>query len=111
MQNHDLANRDLAHLNAFPEHSRDRIMRTIMQRPVDDERICDGDHCYENTVTRLHARGFELIDLQPQEAAFTTVWYRGSKSWFGLRLSETAAMLVWEFNGSNERTTVREWRL
>lgn len=82
-----------------------------MERPPASEQICDGAHCYENTVTRLHAQGYQLIDLNPQETVLTAVWYRKTTSWFGLRGAEFAVMLVWESTGSGERTTSSAWQL
>ena len=107
----DMMDRDLDHLNSFPGREKEKIMHAIMQQPAADEHVCYGEHCYENMVTRLRAKGYQLIDLDLQEAAFAAVWYRKARSWLGLRVSEHAAMLVWETTDNGEQTTWREWRL
>ena len=102
---------DLVHLHRFPAQKRQKILRAIMERPSASEQICDGAHCYENTVTRLHAQGYQLIDLNPQETMLTAVWYRKTTSWFGLRSEESAIMLVWESGDGCEKTTLCAWQL
>ena len=73
--------------------------------------VCEGENCYENTAARLRAKGYQLIDLDPREATFTAVWYRKTRSWLGLRISEHAAMLVWESTDDGEQTTLHRWQL
>lgn len=103
--------RDLLHLSNFPGEMKDKIMRAIMGQPVTEEQMYHGGNCYENTVTKLHAKGYELIDLNAQETVFTEVWYCKTSAWFGLRTTESAVMLVWESIDSGEQTTLRMWQL
>jgi hypothetical protein len=102
---------DRAHLDRFPPDQKEKIMRAIMQHPATDETVCEGEYCYENTTARLRARGYQLIDLAPGEGVFTTVWYCKTRTWMGLRVSEHAAMLIWESSDDKEQTTLHTWHL
>lgn len=82
-------------------------MRAIMERPGEAGQICVGANCYENALIKLHAKSYQLIDLNLQETAFTWVWYREIKSCFGLRTAKSAVMLVWESTGNGEQTMSR----
>ena len=103
--------RDLLHLHNFPARKQQKILRAIMEKEFASEQICDVAHCYENTDTRLHAQGYQLIDINPQETVLTQVWYRKTMPWFGLLRAESAVMLVWEFSASGEKTTLCVWPL
>src|SRR3990172_3313400 len=107
-----ITDHDRGHMNAFPVEQRVRIIRKIMTNPPVTEWNLDGNESYVNAMLRLRARGMELIDLQPQEHAFTAIWYRRERSLWGRPKAEVAAMVVWEADeNSGGTTTVRVWHL
>lgn len=107
----DTMDGDLNHLNSFPKREKEKVMRVITERPATGEHVYGGENCYENAVVKLRANGYRLIDLAPQDGAFTAVWYRKSSSWLVLRSCEYAVILAWETTDSGEQTTMRQWNL
>ena len=104
--------RDRDHMNAFPVEKKMRIMQKIMARLPVSEWSFKGNNNYVKAMLKLRAGGLRLIDLQPQETAFTTVWYSKNRSLLGRVKTEVAAMVVWEFNGDAEGvTTLRIWHI
>lgn len=107
----ELIDRDLKHLRDFPQWKKESLLQRILLLPALRERVYSGENCYENVVAMLHAKGFELIDIEREEAAFTTMWYRKNRYWFGLLSSESVAVVVWESVDGSEQATLRRWRL
>lgn len=101
---------DMEHRDAFPEAKRAWVLEKIMSlAPLQTEAHTENHH-YEKTLLRLHDEGFDLIDLQPQETAFTSVWYR--KGRLALRVARpNAAMLVWVASEAGDSTTLMMWRV
>jgi hypothetical protein len=107
-----ITDRDRGHMNAFPVKKKFRIMQRIMAKPPVSEWNFEGYNNYAKAMLKLRAGGLGLIDLQPQETAFTTVWYSKNRSLLGRVKTEVAAMVVWESNGNNEGlTTLRVWHI
>ncbi len=105
---------DLAHMHQFSATTKVQVMEKILATTPADRDANTGEGSYQRMLHKLRTEGFALIDLQAMETAFRTVWYCKSKSLFGLRQSEFAAMLVWESTGNaehNAATTVMRWRL
>jgi hypothetical protein len=70
----------------------------------------EGKDEYARTLLRLREGGLRLIDLQPMETAFTSVWYGKYTSLSGRPGSEAIALLVWEQGARDaEVTTLRIW--
>jgi hypothetical protein len=108
--------RDLAHMKAFPARHKTRLMREIMTKVPVAEKILPGNSHFVKTIRKLRADGLRLIDLQPREGIFTSIWYRreGSSmlSLLGRPKLEFATMVVWEVNDdADDITTVRNWQL
>jgi len=105
---------DLGFMRQFPSSSKEQILQKIMLLVPRDSDVHSGERGYRRMMRKLRNQGFGLIDLQPMETAFRTVWYCRSKSLFGWRDSESVAMLLWEapedrWHGGS--TTVMKWRI
>jgi hypothetical protein len=103
--------KDLAYLEAFPGDQKAKVMRKIMSvHPVERVKL-DGDNSYEKAILKLRREGYNLIDVQRQEIAFSCIWYRQTKSLFN-GAGADVAMLLWEMQerGGCE-TTVLTWRI
>jgi len=103
--------RDLQHLEAFPGDQKAKVMRKIMSVQPVERVMLDGDNGFEKAVLKLRREGYNLIDVQRQEIAFSCVWYRPTKSLFN-GAGADVAMLLWEMQerGGCE-TTVLTWRI
>ena len=107
-----ITDRDRGHMNSFPVETKMRIMQNIMAMLPVAEWNFEGNNNYVKVMLKLRTGGLGLIDLQPQETAFTTVWYSNNRSLLGRVKTEVAAMVVWEFNGDAEGvTTLRVWHI
>lgn len=107
-----ITDHDRGHMKSFPVEQRARIIRKIMTNPPVTEWNLDGDNSYVRAMLRLRARGLGLIDLQPQEDAFSAIWYRRERSLLGRPKAEVAAMVVWERDGNaGGITTFRVWHI
>lgn len=107
-----ITDRDRGHMNTFPIDKKMRIMQKIMARLPVAEWNFEGNNNYVKAMLKLRAGGLGLIDLQPQETAFTTVWYSKNRSLLGRAKTEAAAMVVWEYNGDAEGvTSLRVWHI
>ena len=103
--------KDLEHLQAFPGERKAAVMQRIMSLMPTERMVLSGDNDFEKTVLKLRREGYGLIDLQPQESAFSCVWYRRSKALFS-RAGADVAMLLWEMQEpAGPLTTVLTWRL
>ena len=107
-----ITDHDRGHMKSFPVEQRARIIRKIMTNPPVTEWNLDGDNSYVKAMLRLRALGLGLIDLQPQENAFSAIWYRRRRSLWGRPKAEVAAIVVWERDGSaGGTTTVKVWNI
>ena len=105
---------DLQHLKAFPQTKKAEVLETIMARPATTQRNCSSHTEYDFTLMKLRKAGYRLIDFQPMETAFTSVWYRKSSRLLGLSTSESVVMLVWESidqSISDNTTLFSAWEL
>ena len=101
----------IEHLEAFPGDRKAVVMQRIMSLMPTERLVLDGDNDFEKTVLKLRREGYGLIDLQPQETAFSCIWYRRSKALFS-RAGADVAMLLWEMQDpTGPLTTVLTWRL
>jgi hypothetical protein len=105
-----ITDQDRQYMNAIPAESRTRIIRRMMHGSPAEERQFEGKDDYARALLRLRAGGLRLIDLQPQETAFASVWY-GKHTSIGVRPGlEAMALLVWERTERDaEVTTLRIW--
>ena len=105
-----ITDQDRRYMNAIPAESRTRIIRRMMHGSPAEEWQFDGKDDYARTLLRLRAGGLRLIDLQPQETAFASVWYGKHTSLSGRPGLEAMALLVWEQGERDaEITTLRIW--
>ena len=105
-----ITDQDLDNMNAFPVQEKEKIMRQIMSTPPVDERNVDGNNDCIKTLLNLKAGGLRLIDLEPQETVFTTIWYDGNGTSLGRLKSGAVALLVWESNGV-DKAVLRIWHV
>ena len=103
---------DMSYMRAFPVAQKSKIMREIMSRSPVAERTYEGNTHFVKTILKLRTDGLRLIDLQPFEKAFASVWYKKNASLIGKTKADVAAMVVWE-GGEREEdvTTVKVWRI
>jgi hypothetical protein len=107
-----ITDQDMGHMKRFSPHKKQKIIGKIMSKKPVEESSLHGNTSYARALLRLRARGLQLIDVQPQETVFTTVWYRQNRSLLGRMKLEVAAMLVWEFGGhEGDSTTMRIWHI
>jgi len=109
--------RDIQHLHAFPDQRKESVMRKIMSQKPDRALKLNGQNDFEKTMLKLRREGYKLIDLQRNEASFSSVWYRRGVSMLG-RGRAHVTMLVWEQEEPAEEerppassTTVLTWRV
>ena len=99
---------DHEHMQAFPAHRKAQVMAKIMSlTPIRNE-VHQGNNKFAKAVLRLHRDGYGLIDVQPQETVFTTVWYRKNSA-FGN--SADATMLLCEEDENGASITMMSWRI
>jgi hypothetical protein len=101
-------NKDMKHLQAFPDAEKALVLQKIMSHAPAKTLVLDGNNDFEKTLLKLRRDGFGLIDLQPQETACATVWYR-RKSALLKRPGQDVAMLFWEAQERGEVTTLMTW--
>lgn len=100
---------DRAHLEAFPAERKAEIMNKIMSLTPVYNVVHQGGNQFEKAVLRMHREGYQLIDMQPHETAFTTVWYRKDRSI--LNKKSDIVMLLWEDGEVVDSTTIMNWRI
>lgn len=101
---------DLSFLRRFSEVYKNEVMQRIMSRRPEKTVVRDGDNEFEKTLIRLRRDGYGLIDLQPQEAACSSVWYRRKPSLLK-RGNEDIAMVLWETTEEGQATTLITWQM
>ena len=104
-----ITDQDMAYLQRFPDATRAAVLQRIMARKPAESVVLEGENDFEKTILKLRREGYGLIDLQRQDIAFTTVWYRKGKALFG-RAGADVAMLLWEMQAPSASTTVLTWR-
>lgn len=85
-------------------------MQKVMSRAPIKTVVMDGCTQFEKTLIKLRRDGFGLIDLQPQEAACASFWYR-KKPTLLKPSSADVAMLLWEAQERGEATTLITWQV
>jgi hypothetical protein len=103
-------NDDLKHLRGFSDTKKNAVIQKIMSHPPARTVVLDGNNDFEKTLLRLRRDGFSLIDLQPQESACTSVWYRRKPALLRTPC-EDVAMLLWETQERGDATTLITWRV
>lgn len=101
---------DMKHLQAFSDAQKTHVMEKIMSCPPEKTVVLEGNNDFEKALLRLRRDGFGLIDLQPQEAACASVWYRRKPALLR-RPSGDVAMLLWETQEHGEATTLITWKV
>lgn len=101
---------DMGYLHVFPGDRKAAVMRKIMSHEPGKSVVLNGDKGFEEAMQNLHHHGYGLIDLRPQETAFTAVWYRKGRALLE-RAQEEVAMLLWEAQENGNSTTVMMWRV
>ncbi len=99
---------DLEHMNCFPVGRKRVLMDKIMAHTPAASHAFTGNNHYEKAILRLRKDGYQLIDLQPQEHVFISVWRRQARTLIGLPRVEVA-MLLWMTG--EESTNLTLWRL
>lgn len=103
---------DHSHRRTFPRNRKKQIMERIMGTVPQELIDVDGPRACYRTVRGLRSSGMGLIDFQPMETGFITVWYSERKSLFGLRRCGIAAQVVWQAKRDEyEFTTVSIWHI
>ena len=100
---------DRAHMQAFSQERKAAVMAKIMTLTPLQTVVHQGGNQFEKAVLNMHREKFLLIDLQPHETAFTTVWYRDSRLFLGKQSDVT--MLLWEDGEVCDSTTIMTWRI
>ena len=100
---------DHQHMQAFPAHRKAQVMEKIMSLTPVANVLSQGNNKFEKAVMNLHREGYGLIDLQPQETVFTSVWYRKSHAF--LDKSADVTMLLWEDDEGGASVTMMSWRI
>ena len=107
-----ITNQDMSYMRSFPAVQKSRILREIMSRSPVAERNYEGNTHFVKTILKLRADGLRLIDLQPFETAFASVWYKKNASLLGKTKADIAALVVWESSEcEDDVTTVNVWRI
>ena len=99
---------DLDHMNTFPAGRKLALIEKIMSCTPAASAALTGNNHYERAILRLRRDDFQLIDLQPQEFLFTSVWYRKCRSVIGMPRLQVA-MLLWI--SEEELTNLTTWRI
>lgn len=100
---------DREHLRKFPVHRKQQVMEKIMALKPAHKEAGQGSHQFEKALINFHRYGYGLIDMQPQELAFTTVWLRKNSA-FPLMGTEVA-MLLWEHGDDGGSITITSWKI
>lgn len=103
-------NDDMRHLQNFSEAHKTAVLRQIMSHAPARTVVMEGSNHFEKTLIKLRRDGYALIDLQPQETACTSVWYRRKPALLRNPRGDVA-MLLWEAQQDGEATTVFTWKV
>jgi hypothetical protein len=105
-----ITDHDLHDMRSFPVGEKEMIMRKIMSRVPVEERSLEGNNDCVKTLLNIKAGGLRLIDLQPQETVFTSIWYCRHGSLLSRLKPGAVAMLVWESNGV-DKAILKVWHI
>lgn len=112
MRNRDsitqINDRDREHMQAFPAHLKADMVEKVMSRSPSKNVVYHGNNDYEKAMMNIHREGYGLIDIQRHETAFTSVWYRESRTL--ISNSTEVTTLMWEEDGSGGTTTMKCWK-
>ena len=101
--------RDREHMQSFPGDVKAQLLSKINSLQPIGCMVSNGSISFEKAMINIHREGYALIDLDPYETAFSSVWYRKSRK---LRGGVTEViMLMWEENENSDTTTVRHWEI
>jgi hypothetical protein len=103
-------NEDMKHLQSFSDARKTAVMQKIMSHPPAATMVLDGNNDFEKMLLKLRRDGFGLIDLQPQESACASIWYRRKPALLK-RPGMDVAMLLWETLERGEATTLITWKV
>lgn len=103
-------NEDMKHLESFSAAQRSTVLSKIMSHRPAKTVVMEGNNHFEKMLIRLRRDGYGLIDLQPQETACTSVWYRRTPALLRNPRGDVA-MLLWETQERGEATTVITWKV
>jgi hypothetical protein len=101
--------RDREYMQAFPAQLKARVMHKILSQEPEENVVYQGNNRFEIAMMNIHRDGYGLIDMQPHETAFSSVWYRKGRKLTGK--SAEVIMLMWEEGDHGETTTVANWKL
>ena len=102
---------DTKHMKTFSPALRASLMQKIMSRPPISERVIEGKTRSGMELWRLRVEGLKLVDLKPQEAAFTSIWYRTGRTLLNRQKPNVAAMVIWEIDDNKEIATFKIWHV
>ena len=106
-----ISDEDLEHLEAFPESRKAAVVEKIMALAPAESVELEGDEHFESTVLGLRRDGYGLIDLERQETAFSTLWFRKGRALLGLAGAEVAMLLREARARGGGATTLMTWRV
>jgi len=100
---------DREHLQAFPPDLKTQVMEKIMSLAPVQNMVYRGNNQFEKAMLNIRREGYGLIDVQPHETAFISVWYRKNGSFLGKGADVT--MLLWENGEDSDSTTLMSWKI
>ena len=106
-----ITDNDVKHMKAFSAAERAALVQKIMSQTPVEERVFEGNSRSVRALWRLREEGLKLVDLNPQETVFTSLWYRNGRSILTRPKPHVAAMVVWEVNDSEEVATFKLWHV
>ena len=98
---------DRAYMQAFPAQLKAQVLNKISLLEPDESVVYHGNNRFEKAMMIIHREGYGLIDMQPHETAFSSVWYRKGRKLTGKNAEVT--MLMWEESEHGDVTTVVRW--
>lgn len=101
--------RDREHMRTFPLHLKSQVMNKIMSLAPTEKVMHKGKNRFEKSMITIHREGYGLIDVQPYETTFTSVWYRRNRTYTGR--SAAVTMLMWEEGENDDTTTMICWKI
>jgi hypothetical protein len=100
---------DREHMQKFPAQRKAQILESIMSSRPTQNMVYHGRNRFEKAMMNMHREGYGLIDIQPQENAFTSVWYRQNRALIGR--THEVTLLLWEDSEDGETTTLMYWMI
>jgi hypothetical protein len=102
---------DMYRLNTFPFAERQRVLANIMAREPHYRKAVEGYAACFALIVNFRTRDLRLIDLRPEEAWFTSVWYGKDRFREDGLSSATVAMAIWESFMGKEACSVYFWTI